>query len=159
VQQGIEGSGVQALGLALLARECVAVTEQTVVATCRRGHPVLVVGVGRARGLPAVTGALVQVIKVRAQQDTVRLRVTLLATVEEEVRIQTTGLGDDALEIEGLLFVGGKCAFSERETFVPSVTARMIRVKHGGVTKRCQRVTYMNERVGATSSISSTMPP
>lgn len=126
VLQGIEGRWIQALCLALLASEGVAVTEQTVVATCCGRHPVLVVGVVRARSLPAVTRALMQVIKVRAQQESVHLRIALFASVEEEVRIQSTGLGDDALEIKGLLFVGGECALGEGETFVPSVAVRHV---------------------------------
>lgn len=136
VLQRIEGRRVQTLGLTPLARECVAVPEQTVISARGRGHPVLVVGVGGARGLPAMTRALVQVVKVRAQQKSVHLRIALLAAVEEEVRIQSAGLGDDALEVKGLLFVGSECALGECEPFVPSVTA----------SDTCQCAWFMNER-------------
>lgn len=133
--QRIEGGRVQTLGLTLLAREGVAVTEQTVITARGRGHPVLVVGVGGARGLPAVTRSLVQVVKVRAQQETVHLRIALLAAVEEEVRIQSAGLGDDALEVKGLLFGAREGTLGECEALVPGVTA----------SDTCQCAWFMNE--------------
>mgnify|MGYP006940056741 CR=1 FL=1 len=121
--KGIECRRIQARSLTSLARERVAMSEQTIVTTYRRWHPVLVVRVLRARRLPSLTRSSVQVIKVRTQQEPVRLCIAYLAAVEEEVRIQSTGLGDYALEIKGLLFACGKCTFSELESLIPRVAA------------------------------------